>query len=105
MKKKTKNTLLRQWIHSFEEDSESEKVYRPSDFDFALSRRPREFFQLNQDGSLVTSDNFETDKPTSKNGKWDLDGDDTLIFYPNENEAQTQKIASIDKNRLVLKKE
>jgi hypothetical protein len=108
MDKNSKKTLQKHWIHSYEEDSESEKVFRPSDYKFALSRRPREFFQLNQDGTLLSSDSFANDSPTFKSGNWAIEKDDKLIIYPNEKKLKTEAkeliIASIEKDKLILKK-
>ena len=41
------------WVHVFEEDTAQGAVYRPVDGDIALSRRPREQFELAPDGSAT----------------------------------------------------
>lgn len=39
------------WVHVFEEDGDAGNVYRPEDSDIPLSRRPRERFEIDADGS------------------------------------------------------
>ena len=43
--------LQQRWIHSFEEDGVEAQVYRPQSWDFPLSRRPRDAFELRADGT------------------------------------------------------
>jgi len=42
------------WTHSFEEDTGSEQVYRPSSYPFPPSRRPRETLDFAA-GQMVTA--------------------------------------------------
>ena len=39
------------WVHVFEEDSGARAVFRPEDGAIPLSRRPRERFELDPDGT------------------------------------------------------
>src|SRR6185369_3199924 len=39
------------WVHVFEEDSGGRSVFRPEDGPIPLSRRPRERFELDPDGT------------------------------------------------------
>lgn len=41
------------WLHVFEEDTPAGAVFRPEDADIPLSRRPRQRFELNADGTAV----------------------------------------------------
>ncbi len=42
------------WIHSFEEDTGSEQVYRPETYPFPASRRPRDKLDFNA-GQVMTA--------------------------------------------------
>jgi hypothetical protein len=39
------------WVHVFEEDSDAGAVYRPEEGPIPLSRRPRDRFELDPDGT------------------------------------------------------
>jgi hypothetical protein len=69
----------RRWIHSFEEDTAGGQVYRPETWDFPLSRRPRESFVLNRDGSAGMFLSGAADKPERKSASWTEDGDEIVI--------------------------
>src|SRR5262245_59104997 len=78
--KKLSQGLLRQrWIHSFEEDSVETQVYRPQSWDFPLSRRPRDAFELRADG---TADLFlpgAADRPEPAGASWTEEEGQLLI--------------------------
>lgn len=60
----------RRWIHSYEEDGAEEQVYRPDTWDFPLSRRPREAFELEPDGSARLLLPGEEDRPEPTRASW-----------------------------------
>ena len=93
------------WMHSYEEDTDKEQIFRPADYRFPPSRG-RRGFQLNADGSLVQTGPGPTDRPESRTGRWELTEDGDLLFYPElpSGRRQSLQIASIDKDRLVIKK-
>jgi hypothetical protein len=45
--------LHKRWLHSYEEDTETEAVYRPESYAFPPSRGPRPGFELRPDGSCI----------------------------------------------------
>ena len=54
MAKKIKREILCQhWMHAWEEDTQTERVFRPATYEFKLSRRPRDSFELKPDGTVV----------------------------------------------------
>lgn len=104
MKKKiNKETLQGEWIHSYEEDEGDEAVFRPSNYDFPLTRRPRESFELKAGGKLVKNEATHSDSVKEAEGKWELE-DDKVIFQSESGTNQTKQIASCDQDKLVLKK-
>jgi hypothetical protein len=61
------------WVHSHEEDSEDELVFRPADYDFPRSRG-RQSIELRPDGSYSERRPGPVDVPEESTGSWKLDG-------------------------------
>jgi len=103
---KIASQIQKQWVHSHEEDSASEMVFRPATFAFPRSRG-RVAFELKPDHSLVETGLAPSDGPQMDSGKWELTPDSKLIFYkesPNQ-PIRTLQIASAGEDRLVVRKE
>jgi hypothetical protein len=100
-----KNALPQHWVHSHEEDTGTEMVFRPASFAFPRSRG-RSAMALNPGGELVETGPGPTDRPQESQGAWKLEGDDTLSIYEKRKQKpkRTMKIVSLDRNRLVLQK-
>ncbi|HET9248534.1 MAG TPA: hypothetical protein VFP13_01150 [Actinomycetota bacterium] len=97
--------LERRWIHSHEEDTAGEMVFRPDDYDFPASRG-RLGFELRHDGGYLETAIGPTDRPEEVTGTWTLAGDDTLVVTrasPNEPE-RALRILSATPERLVVAK-
>jgi hypothetical protein len=99
-----KRALQKEWLHSREEDTGAQIVFRPPDYDFPLTRRPREILELRSDGTLIKGTPSASDSVEEKGGKWKIEGSDKLIFYSEGEPIETWKIASVDSDRLVLEK-
>jgi hypothetical protein len=101
----TRAMLSRHWVHSHEEDTDTEKVYRPSDFPFPRSRG-RASFELRVDGTLKEFGIGSTDRPQESEGTWEFDNGDTLKFFSGIPHPSTKvlRIASADENKLVIRK-
>lgn len=100
-----KEHLCKNWIHSFEEDTETEKVYRTENFNFPLSRQPREHILINPDGKITLADTFESDKPEGKSNRWDSQDERILKLYDEKNKPiKTLEILALGKELLKLKK-
>lgn len=102
-KKIDEKTLQGEWIHSHEEDEGDEAVFRPASYDFPLTRRPRESFELKAGGELVKNQPTASDSTSEAQGKWELE-DDKVIFQSESGANQTKQIASCEEDKLVLKK-
>ena len=100
-----RSALQRQWVHSHEEDTETEKVYRPASFAFPRSRG-RSAMALKPGGELVETGIGPTDRPQESQGTWKLDEDDNLSIYEKgrKKPVRTMKIVSLDKEKLVVRK-
>lgn len=69
-KKTGPGLLQRRWIHSFEEDAAEAQVYRPQSWDFPLSRRPRDAFELRADGTAQLFLPGAQDRPEAADASW-----------------------------------
>lgn len=98
------NSLHRLWVHSHEEDTGTETVFRPATFAFPRSRG-RASMDFKPGGDLIETGPGSDDRPRQRRASWKLVGSDTLVLYEKggRKPARTMKIASLDKDRLVLK--
>ncbi len=67
-----RDQLAGRWVHSHEEDSGDEMVFRPADYAFPPSRG-REAIELHPDGSYTGSVPGPVDKPEATEGEWSLE--------------------------------
>ena len=103
-KQDTERILRRRWVHSHEEDTDKEMVFRPAAFEFPPSRGRRSF-ELQLDGNLVEGRIGPTDRPLETQGTWELADDDRLILHPDTSDTpRVMPIASVDEDRLVIEK-
>jgi hypothetical protein len=100
-----RNALHQHWVHSHEEDTETERVFRPASFAFPRSRG-RSAMALKPDGGLVETGIGPTDRPQESLETWKLEGDDSLSIYEKgkQKPKRTMKILSLDQDRLVVRK-
>ena len=106
MTEKSIKTILQQaWVHSHEEDTDTEMIFRPAAFRFPPSRG-RKSFELKPDGSLTVTGIGPADVPSKNPGTWKLEDDNKLIFHYNSEDKpeQVMKIVTADKDRLVIRK-
>jgi hypothetical protein len=90
------------WIHSYEEDDETKKVYRSSSFDFPLSRG-RDSFEIKKSGEIISHTKGSVDDFREKVGKFEIKGNDKLYIYF-KTKPNIMTILSCDDDRLVIKK-
>ena len=106
--KKVLETIQQSWIHSHEEDTNDEMVYRPADYDFPLSRG-REGFKLKPNHKMVEVNIAPTDGNEEDNGSWNLEVNDenkiTLELNPDTSSPRKLHIKSIKQDRLTVEKE
>ncbi len=100
-------TIQQSWIHSHEEDTATEMVFRPADYDFPLSRG-RAGFELKPNHKLVDLNIAATDGVEEAAGSWDLkivgNEDLTLQLNPDSSDSRKLYIKSIKEGRLVVEK-
>jgi hypothetical protein len=100
----TPELLQKRWLHSHEEDSDTEMVFRPASFKFPPSRG-RAGFDLKGNQSYVDIGIAPMDGPQETTGTWKLQGDQLQLFSQSSvTPTRTLQIVSADKNRLVVRK-
>lgn len=102
----SREALQQRWYHAHEEDTDTEKVYRPVPEDNEIPPgRGREVLSLNPDGTMLKRGVGPDDRRTETDGAWRLEGD-RLAFYPEAGAKPTRvmKVASVSKDRLVIEK-
>src|SRR5215210_2386437 len=65
--------ILRQWVHSHEEDTQDVRVYRPAGYDFPPSRG-RVGYEFREGGELVYYGIGRTDGSEVSSGRWTIEG-------------------------------
>jgi hypothetical protein len=78
-KKLSPELFRHRWIHSFEEDSVQAQVYRPQSWDFPLSRRPRQAFELRAEGTAQLFLPGAEDRPEAADASWTEEEGQLLI--------------------------
>jgi hypothetical protein len=97
-----REALQGDWLHSHEEDTESEMIYRPADRELPLARGRRQL-TLHADGTFTESAPGPTDRPEEASGSWDLD-EDRLVLSRGERGGETLSVAAAEPDRLVVRK-
>jgi hypothetical protein len=96
--------LQKRWLHSHEEDSDSEMVFRPASFKFPPSRG-RAGFDLKPNNSFIDIGIAPADGPQESKGTWKLQDNQLELFMSASSKpTRTLQIVSVDKNRLVVRK-
>jgi len=97
--------LQQSWVHSHEEDTETEMIFRPATYRFPPSRG-RKSFELRPDGTLLETGIGPADVPLQYQGKWQLIKNGNLVFLFNSVTMPRKilKIVSVERNRLVVRR-
>lgn len=98
------HSLVKTWVHSHEEDTPGETVFRPGSYPVPPSRG-RKSFQLGPDGQLLSSGPGPDDRTVSAQGVWTLEPSNVLTLQPAGRGKTTMKIVSLAPDRLVVKNE
>ncbi len=96
--------LCRRWIHSHEEDTSTETIFRPAGFPFPPSRG-RKAIELRADGTYSLGTPDPVDRALQHSGTWQLNPSDSIVFQaPDGDTPQPWDIRGIDQERLVVSK-
>ena len=93
------------WVHSHEEDTDTEMVLRPASYKFPPSRG-RTSFELKPDGRLVEHGMGPTDRREQTEGRWKVEGGNSLAFYEGSKSKphRVLRVVSSSNDRLVIEK-
>ncbi len=97
-----KESVCGHWMHSFEEDSIDQIVYRPRSFDFPRSRGRRSF-DLQPDGKIFDVSPGKADLPDTITGNWELEREQ-LVFHHSDGTDECLMIKEITPEKLVIRK-
>ena len=95
--------LQGRWVHSHEEDSGGEMVFRPATHQFPPSRG-RVSFELRPDGSYAERVPGPVDAPVESSGRWSLEGDRLVFAAEGERPEHALQIAASEPGRLVVRR-
>lgn len=97
--------LHRRWLHSHEEDTETEMVFRPAGFAFPRSRG-RSGFELRPDETFVDIGIAAADGPREADGRWEVEEGEllTIRLLPARGESRILHVAKAEEDRLVVRK-
>jgi hypothetical protein len=100
-----KKRLVGSWLHSHEEDTASELVYRPMEYDFPPARG-RRGYEFRADDSCNVIGISPRDGAARTSCTWKLRGGahpEIEISYP-DGRAEAVPVVSVDGERLVVRK-
>jgi hypothetical protein len=97
------DSLHQRWVHSHEEDSGDETVFRPSSFELPPARGRRSI-ELRGDGSYVESFPGPVDVPEEAGGSWALKGDELELRPSGDQPEEAWRVVSAEGDRLRLKR-
>jgi hypothetical protein len=97
------DAVVGHWVHSHEEDTDAEMVYRPASYSFPPSRG-RTSFELRDDGSYVERSPGPVDVPVESKGSWSLEGDRLLLGADGDDPGHAWEVSAVEGDRLILKK-
>ncbi len=93
--------LAKRWSHSFEEDHDGVRVYRPGDYPFPPARG-RDGLDLRADGTYDDIGVGRGDAGSARPGTWRADGD-TLRLAPGTGGERSVDIVHVAPDRLELR--
>jgi hypothetical protein len=97
------DAVVGHWVHSHEEDTDDEMVYRPASYPFPPSRG-RTSFELHPDGSYVERSPGPVDVPVESEGSWSLEGDRLLLGAEGDLPGHAWEVTAAEGDRLTVKK-
>jgi hypothetical protein len=91
------------WVHSHEEDTGDELVFRPASYPFPPSRGRRSL-QLRPDGTYLERAPGPVDVPVESEGSWSLDGDRLVLGATSDRGGEAWRVTAAEGDRLTLRR-
>jgi hypothetical protein len=82
--------MFKRWVHSREEDTEKEAVYRPAGYKLPLSRG-RDAFELTKDGGFIKYGIGRDDAPDITKGRYETEGKNVIRVVFDKSQSMPQK--------------
>ena len=99
----TPDRVVGRWMHSHEEDTEDEMVFRPADSALPPARG-RMGLELREDGTFAEAGLGARDIPEEAVGSWVLEGQTiTLSEGATQGVPREMEVVSAEKDRLVVR--
>jgi hypothetical protein len=98
-----KQLLEGRWVHSHEEDTDDEMVFRPADRPLPPSRG-RTSLEIRPDGTYVESAPGPVDVPESSTGSWSLQGGRLVLEAEENGPSRELEITGAEDDRLTIRK-
>ncbi len=104
MKNELPPEIFKHWIHSREEDIETVRVYRPSDYEFPPSRG-RDGFEFRENGEFIQYGIGPTDRLQRIIGTWMAEGENQIkvSFEAEQQESYTMQVVSCEESLLKIR--
>jgi hypothetical protein len=95
--------LLGHWVHSHEEDSEDEMVFRPATHPLPPSRG-RISFDLKPDGSYAERAPGPVDAPVESSGRWSLEDGRLVLAAKGDQPGHEWQVTASEPDRLAVRR-
>jgi len=90
------------WVHSHEEDTGAEMVFRRATHSFPPSRG-RMSIELQPDGSYIETSPGPVDVPEESRGSWSLEGDRLVLGAEGDRPGHAWEVSAVQSDRLTVK--
>src|SRR5262245_55790425 len=94
--------LCQSWVHSREEDTPTQTVFRPSSYPFPPSRG-RSGYTFSADGTVKRRGIGPTDISTVKEGQWQIDpAEPDKVRLELDGKTKVLRVRDLDQDRMVI---
>ena len=106
MRNELSPAIFQHWIHSREEDIETIRVYRPSDYEFPPSRG-RDGFEFRENGGFIQYGIGPTDRAQRIIGTWTAEGENQIrvSLKAEQEESYTMQVVSCNESLLKIRRD
>jgi len=100
-----RDRLAKRWVHSHEEDTDDEMVYRDASAGYQFPpARGRYSFVLHRDGTYLAHVPGADDRPEGRTGSWRLESGDKLVLDSDDSGSQVLEIVKGEDDVIKVKR-
>jgi hypothetical protein len=97
--------LVKRWVHSHEEDTDDEIVYRAAGAGYQFPpARGRYSFILRPDGTYLAQVPGADDRPEGRTGSWRVEAGDTLVLESDDSGVQVLEVVDAGDDVIKIKR-